>query len=379
MSQGTSSLPLRTFYVRTSDRISFKRCRRKWNWQFAMRGNRTSLTRSNPLWLGSAFHFAMEDRHGWRRWPSGADAFEAYYQAWLTASRKNGGRIPDDHQELAALTHKMLAYYETWLEPRQEMETFWHNGEPQVEVKFEIELPVDKMYLAQCGYDRVIITGTIDRVVKDELNRLWLVDYKTAKAFNTTHYDTDPQISTYCWAASILYPHEIAGFVYQQHKKSLPDEPKFLTSSKMFSIAKNQSTTRPLYRQALIKLYGSLEAAPELSIQYLNYLAEQEGENIDAFIRRDFVYRNTSQLQAIERNLHFEVLDMLDPALRLYPNPTRDCDWDCDFKQACINMDDGGDWQFELENTTVDRTEDDESWRQFLRLPEPDPFRQNSP
>lgn len=371
MSDALVALPPRIFYVRTSDRISFKRCRRKWNWQFAMRGNRTSKTRSNPLWLGTGFHFAMEDRHGWNRWPTGAAAFEAYYQAWLTASRKEGAFIPDDHRELAELTHRMLSYYETWMEPREELQTFWQRGEPQVEVRFEIELPVDKMYLTNHGYDKVMITGTIDRVVEDELGRLWLVDYKTAKAFNATHFDTDPQISTYCWAASILYPHkEIAGFIYQQHKKSLPDEPKFLSSTKMFSISKQQATTRPLYRNALLKLYGSLDDAPAANIEFLNYLAEQEGEKHDAYIRRDYVYRNAAQMRSIEHNLHLEVLDMLDANLRLYPNPTRDCDWDCDFKQACINMDDGGDWEFELENSTIDREEADESWRQYLHLPE---------
>lgn len=39
---------------------------------------------------------------------------------------------------------------------------------------------------------------------------------------------------------------------------------------------------------------------------------------------------------------------MIDPDLELFPNPTRDCIWDCPFREACL-MEDRGHYQ-ELES-----------------------------
>jgi hypothetical protein len=358
------------FYVRTSDRITFKRCRRKWNWQFSHRGNRTPIRRSNPLWLGTGFHFAMEDRHGKRLWPTAADAWQAYHDAWLKSTRAGGSPLPDDHEELSDLTLRMLEYYEEWLTFRVPLNTFVYQGKPQVERRFEIQLPVPPEVLAHYGYDACYYVGTIDRVIVDEHGRLWLVDYKTAKRFETGHFDTDPQISAYCWAAQKIYPdREIAGFIYQQHKKQVPGEPKFLTSSGMFSVSKTQATTYPLYYKALKNLYGDVNKAPAANIEYLNNLAAAEQGDMDAFIRRDYVQRNEAQIASVEEHMVLEAMDMMNPNLPLYPNHTRDCSWDCPFNIACINQDDGGDAQYELESSTVDRAEEDDSWHKHLRLP----------
>lgn len=360
--------PLRVAYIRTSDRQSFKRCRRKWDWQYVHRGNRTSNTRSNPLWLGSGLHFALEDRHGARRYGTGSDAFRAYFQAWLHASKVGGISPPDDAKELCDLAYKMLDYYELWLENREELHTLMVDGKPQTEIRFEIELPIPKELLNLYGWDKCVSTGTIDRVIIDEYRRLWPLDYKSAKRFETGHFDTDPQISSYCWAAQQLYPtYEIAGFIYQQHKKQVPETPKFLSSSGMFSVSKTQATTRPLYRQSLLNLYGTLEKAPKANLDYLDHLMLTETDTQDRFIRRDFVSRNKSQISSVFEQMCLEAIDMLNPNLSIYPNHTRDCSWDCNFQQACVNRDDGGDWQFELENTTIDRNEEDaETWQRHL-------------
>ena len=83
----------RVAVARTSDRGLFKACRRRWNWQSPLRGNREPLYSASPLWLGSGFHFALEDFHGYKHFPTAAAALQAYHDAW---KRFPQGELPDD-------------------------------------------------------------------------------------------------------------------------------------------------------------------------------------------------------------------------------------------------------------------------------------------
>ncbi|KKK62137.1 hypothetical protein LCGC14_3007330, partial [marine sediment metagenome] len=242
--------------------------------------------------------------------------------------------------------------------------TLWIDGEPQVEVKFHVRLP----FLAKDGHP-IIYQGTIDRICFDRFGLLWLLDYKTAKTIQTGHLETDTQVSSYCWAGASLFEQPIAGLIYQQHKKTLPEPPRWLQSGR-FSCNKDQRTTRHLYKEGLIRLYGDVSAAPNENIIFLNWLTEKETEFGDGFIQRDFAKRNDHQHQAEGTKICLEAAEMVDPDLALYPNSTRDCSWDCTFYQACVSMDDGSDWEFEIENTTKKRPSQEESWRNHLKWPE---------
>jgi hypothetical protein len=293
-------------------------------------------------------------------------AFEGYVDA---SKRVQGLELPPNLAELTQLGQGMCDYYEEWLSSRDPGTTLVVNGVPQVEVRFQIEVPLDPDLLRSYGYDKCYYTGTIDRVILDEYGRIWLCDYKTAKNIITAHLDTDPQITAYCWAATQIYEQPVAGFVYQQHKKSVPREPEFVKSTGMFSVAKTLNTTHALYKKALVNMYGSAEKAPRINVQYLNNLASEETKCADKVIRRDFIERNEYQIVNESWKILAESAEMLNPNLALFPNPTRDCSWDCDMKAACINLDDGADWEFELENSTIDRGEEDLSWRRHLQVP----------
>ncbi len=62
---------------------------------------------------------------------------------------------------------------------------------------------------------------------------------------------------------------------------------------------------------------------------------------------------------------------MCNPNLPLYPNPTKDCSWDCNFRDICIMVDRDDDWEYALQDTTVQRddnqAEEIKSWRQLLK------------
>lgn len=371
---GGNEAPRRVAVIRTSDRISFKRCRRKWGFQSHLRHNLGPHQKASPLWFGSGIHFALEDFHGLQQFgttltgPSASESFKAYVRATYKQARDT---LPDDWKELTELGVHMMDYYQhQWLRYRDPLTTLVVDGIPQVEVNFRIPIPFDPEKLAAWGYDEVVYSGTIDRVAIDEAGGLWLLEYKTAKAIASLHYQTDPQVGAYIWAARHIYPdYHINGVIYQQHRKQAPESPLVKTDGTL-STNKQMVTSHALYRDALIKLYGDIRKAPPLNIGFLNDLAKQEDTDPlrgrDKFIQRDPIYRNEQSGDAEGAQILMEVEDMLNPDLPLYPNPTRDCAYMCSFLDVCVSMNDGSDWESELAQGFQPRETVYDSWRTYL-------------
>jgi hypothetical protein len=318
------------------------------------------------FWFGTGGHFALEDFYGHKQYGSMAEAFRAY----ATATRLDPKSwVPDEHADLTALACNMLDYYEKyWLAGRETYDTYWYNGVPQCEVDFEIALDVELPPFARQFIDVVVYRGTFDRVaINKQGNALWIYEYKFPQSFEKYHFETDEQVSSYTWAARQLYDLPVAGVIYQQHRKVAPEPPRFKTSTGKYSVNKDQLTTRPMYRAALLNLYGSVEKAPSENIDFLNYLGEMESEDGDKFIRRDRIRRNDAQVFSTDQKIRMEILDMFNPELLIYPNPTKDCNWDCPMVDACVAMDDGAsDWEQLLNDAMMKEPKERHTWRKHL-------------
>jgi len=363
--------------IHTSDRILFKRCRRKWNWQSSMRENLLPIGQAvAPLWFGTGWHFLMEDYHGYQKYPTVDHAIVAFKDA------HNARELPDDPRALLDLMAGMAHYYtEDWLTYHPEpYKTLWVSGIPQVEVDIDIDI-TDRLH-TRC-WDRygdsdwlegvlqgrpVIYRMTLDRVAIDEHDLVYVIDYKTARQVDTNKLSNDPQVSAYFWGAAEFYGDRLGGVVWQQHLKSFPEDPEWLHSSQRFSMNRQQCrSTYPLYRKALKEKYGRI---PAQYVEFLDWLAEQQGDWGDRFVRRDIIRRNPHARRAEEQKILDEVLDMLDPGLPLYPNPTRDCTWDCPFKDPCIAMDDGSDMDFLLKTSYEKWKGYKQDWKKRVILPD---------
>ena len=346
--------------IRTSERALFRRCRRLWGWQSTNRQNLAVDGTVDHFWFGTGVHYALEDYHGYNVYKTPDTAFLAYSKATQAI-----GKAPPNVGELTEMGIGLLQYYSTyWLRNRSALETYWLHGLPQVEVRFEIELVDIRGPQGQ----PVIYQGTLDRVAVDSYGRLWVVEYKTTKQFQVYHFDVDDQISSYVWAANCIYQKPIAGVIYMQFRKKLPQYPRILATGKL-SVNKEQNTTAVMYRQAILDIYGDIKKAPDENVRFLNTLVGLETEDADQFIRRDYVERNQHQVQAQGVKILMEAEDMVNPKLPLYPNPTRDCGWQCGLQSACIAMDDGSDFEGLLASLTVPRQEEDRSWRLYLPQP----------
>ena len=98
----------------------------------------------------------------------------------------------------------------------------------------------------------------------------------------------------------------------------------------------------------------------------MNTLAEQETEDRDAFIRRDWVLRSDNQMAAEGEKILQELTEMLDPDLPLYPSPSRFCGT-CFFLMPCIAKDNRDDWESLLKDITQTRPKERDEWRKHLK------------
>ncbi len=347
--------------IRTSDRQAFKRCRRKWNWGSGLRQNLAISDNPSYFWLGSGGHFALEDYHGYNTYQHPVEAFRAYVDACRSFHAKTKYGLPDDWEEQSTLCEGILEHYLTWSKNRDTLKTVWINGVPQVEITCHIPLPIEPPE----GYDKVVYQMTLDRLV-DIDDEYWIQDWKFYKSFSQGSLELDPQMTAYTWGANTIYEKPIAGAILHEFRKQIPNLPKILASGKL-SLAQNQKTTHGLYRETLISIYGDIGKVPKSYVDRLNDFAARESEDRDDFIRRQRTRRTELQLQAEGTKILMEVGDMLNPDLPLYPNPTRDCSWDCSLQDVCLMVDRDDDWNDLLSELTVARVQENKGWRQHLK------------
>lgn len=381
------------------------------------------------FWFGSAIHFAMEDFFGYNKFGDPVRAFQAYYAAFKPEDRPDGA---DEHYYLGI---GMLEYFLEWYPKHNDVmqfQTAWLNekneivepgtpgARPLIEESFLLELPkkvwvdsatgkiineedvvltffeddvqkghyvpptkeaqvawenCDTSVRRECRLVPICYHGTIDRVVIDKKGRLWIMDWKTAKSADTNKLDTDDQISAYMWAFEQWFGLPVHGFVYVQLTKEVAKMPKRLANGQL-SVDKKQRTTAALLKKELIKDFGSVQKAPKKLVDFYNTLLGQETPEGDRFIRWDLVTRTKEQKIATFNHIMAEVELMTNPNMHLFPNPTRDCIWDCPFREQCLMLDNGQEHlvqqSLDLEFEERPHTQDGniEPWRENVPWPE---------
>lgn len=349
-----------TTVIRTSDRATFRRCRRKWHLTSHLRQGLRPRVEPPYFWLGTGGHFALEDHHGYNYYESPVVAFNAYVEAqekW--ASKNRAVELPEDYEEQADLGRGILENYLIWAKDRDTYETVWIDDEPQCEIN--LQLPLN---------DDVVYSATLDRLVRIN-GDLWIVDYKFNKQFDTAPLEWNGQMSAYIWAASAVYDEPIMGGILWQFRKAIPAAPKVLSNGTI-STSKSQNTTRSKYKEALMLLYGDLERVPLANIECLNALTQKETPDYDKYIRREATFRTQMQQQSEGTKILMEIRDMKDPKLPLYPNPTKDCSWDCSVKDLCLMIDSDDDWESYIRQEFIHErrapTEGRDDWRDYLPM-----------
>lgn len=366
--------------IHTSERRSFKACRRRWDWLF--RQNYYPKVTAKPLEFGVAFHAAMEvyydpETWDWDREVIAAKAIATFVSiceeqkanaiaAGQSSMLENG--VEEDYQERVELGKGMLGFYFKDVAPLAD-----RGWKPiRVEIGFMVAIPnpeTGEEYIfckcPQCeerwtkAFDGdmssfiglpVVYAGRLDMLAQDENGKYYIFDWKTARTISQDYefLYLDDQISSYVWALRKL-GLDVRGFVYHEQRKAFPQPPqknKTRRLGRLFSVNKNQSTDYDSYLKAVSE-EDTAAYQEGLYDEMLTYLKEVAG----LFWLRHQVIKSTEELIETEKHIGYEALDIVDPALRIYPSAGRfGCSF-CAFRQPCLEANSAGDYQFILNDS----------------------------
>ena len=210
---------------------------------------------------------------------------------------------------------------------------FTYKDEPFValatEQEFEVEIPRTKGGM---------LVGTVDGIIQDHKSRIWLIEHKTFSLEPPPEFLVlDRQTTLYHWACQRLIeqgyfkdfgiaPHEkLHGILYNGLRKKVPVCPRLLKTGGI-SQAMNMDTTYEVYMDTL--QFYKLDPAP-----YAATLTRLKNKP-NKFFKREWIQRGPPELRSAETQLQAIYERMNNPGA-IYPNPTWDCSWRCDYKNLC--------------------------------------------
>lgn len=392
--------------VHTSQRRSFRGCRRRHNWVF-VDGYYPYVT-VKPLEFGVAFHKAMEKLYDPITWDNKELAYqlaraifvqtcEGQFAAYKQAV-KDGKvytfvdmtEVEADYQERKELGLGMLLHYfkhemhhdkdlrpvkvetefevvvvgpdgkQLWCKcdrcwKRWNAYAFKNTEVPEVRRQYDHVGSISRFEISWDYWEGLPVTygGRFDALMIDQLGRYWIVDWKTAARMSTgepgaddDYMWLDDQITSYCWAMwSIGFP--IAGFIYAELKKVAPIEPEPLSrpyKGRLYSTNKQAITSTHSMYKTTVQENDPIAFHNGLYDEFLQHLKDNA-----RFHLRHEIHRNEHELQEAGFNIWQEACDIIDPNLKVYPSAGR---WTCNgcaFKEPCLGMNRGEDYQYYLD------------------------------
>jgi hypothetical protein len=338
--------------LRTSERAAFQRC--IWRWWMGYRQGLTPIdsAASAALWFGTGAHIALAKWYtgpGLKRGPHPAETWDEWSKEELRfikiSDRRDSGII---EEKLVPAKELGLVMFDEYVK-RWGRDDDWYVIEPEHSGQINIMDPNDPDILL------LIYAFTYDLVYRDlHDDRVKLGEHKTAKSIQTDHLPLDRQAGSY-WAiasqelaaSGMIGPKErISGIQYNFLRKALPDDrPKD---------SEGYATNKPQKRHYVEMLgddmasWGVERLESYCRTNHIKVLGERSKIQPKPLFEREFVQRNASKRRRQIQHIQDEALHMAyvrEGYLPLTKNPTRDCQWDCDFYNMCLLDESGGDWR----------------------------------
>ena len=203
----------------------------------------------------------------------------------------------------------------------------------RVETDFEVDVPdpdqPDRDLTAADGR-AFRFRGRVEVLVVDDDDVYWLVDHRLVGP-EWTELDLlvlDEAGITACWAWERCFiGMRIAGVLYNELRIDV-------SAGAGSTVDAAPSDPAPVTRASgHRRMYARPRRVPDPQI------AQVETSRF----RRTRVPRSRDQLERMRRQLAGEVMEMTDPALALYPHPTRANCGACAYREPCLAMNEGGD------------------------------------
>lgn len=344
--------------IHTSDRKVFKRCRRKYWLSSKLQRGLQPKKPNNILWLGTGVHHALQMYYEGKE--EIVTAFKKWANEEIARIQKQSGlwdAEKDSLFEAAKQGANLLKHYKEWASVEDNFEPY------KMEVMFSLPItdpkgnPLTVIHPKNGNEVPVVYEGRFDGIVKDDMGHYWVLEHKTAKTFGDwdDKLDMDEQITSYIWAAEYLFDIPVEGVIYNGLRKKAPTKPQLLKSGKGLSKNKSIDTTYEVYLSSIME-HGF---DPEDYQDILGILAAKGNK----FFRREYIKRTPAEIEMCKEQVYHEAVDMIS-ANYFYPNPNRDCGWDCDFSDVCVMMQNKADYESTLEAMFEPRTDEENEFEE---------------
>lgn len=326
--------------VPAADRDAFLRCRRAWDFAARERRNREPARPSAAAELDRTLRDALAVYYfpGMWDWPTSivlplvrkalTDSLATQRAEYVAA---HGGPPPPE-QERAAVEcgetgARMLEAYLGWAPGVDEI------APVQVVAEFDVGVPDPRhpgRELVTSGGRAVRFRDRVDLMVIDDVHAYWLLEHRLVRGpwSDPDVLRRDDRCLSWCWAWEQAYPGiRIEGTIYNELRVGSP-EAEQPPPGPRGTVPQTQGTyLRP----------WSPAQEPVPSPDY--DLRVRPG----ADFRRVQVPRSRAEVAAFGDRLADQLLDMVDPGLRVYPNPFPPHCGRCAFRPPCQAVDAGGD------------------------------------
>lgn len=362
--------------IHTSERRSFRGCRRRWNW--AYREGYVPDVTPKPLEFGIAYHEALEQFFLPERWVDTTaqeklsfsvekfhEITSAQQERYLTLTNQRELEVAqgDDYQQRIELGIGMLVYYATQVHPVADN---WFRP-VATEIPFEVPLedsdnPGQVLKCTNspaCGQvhgndpslpeSDVVYSGRVDMLVEDIRNGGYFIwDHKTASqlTYDDGFLQLDDQVGSYAWALSSILGLDIRGFVYAEYRKAYPQPPILLKNGKTFSVNKQQATTHKIFLETVMEIDPEGYEAGK----YSDYIAFLQSKDAPRYHQRFVIIKTEKELAGVGEALTIESADIVDPRLRVYPSVGKFSCGNCAYRQPCLAKMMSEDYQYTLDS-----------------------------
>jgi hypothetical protein len=338
------------YLIGPSERESFKRCRRQWD--FGARGRRHLEPDRPPsvIDFGRAIQDALAVYYfpgmwDWQRsvvLPIALDGFVKSMRRQRDAAAAHGPLAPeqarawDEHLDLG--TAVLRRYFE-WAPSVDRFAPI------RVETDFEIDVPDPEhpeRGLTTADGQAVRYGGRVDLLAVDEHDAYWVVQHRVTTELpdGTGHLLLDESSVAACWAWELFYlGMGITGTVYNELSTAEPPPSAPAPRSRWAFFG------HPRGGLAQHEPSGGGRAIPYHRRAYAQArepeVAERVRQTTGAGFRRTWVRRGPDEVARMGAKVTLEALDMVDPGLRLYPSPAPEACARCDFVAPCVALDAG--------------------------------------
>lgn len=234
--------------ISTTERQTYKRCRRKWDYSSYNRQSLAPVVNAPALDLGTLIHTTLAD---WTRDPNLDPVahytlvVQEYFQKLITLYTERVGCAPSQaelqpHLEAIALGQDMITNYQTkWHIPIPPGFTLIENELSLVQPVPDTEYCTqwdDGCRCTQCGpaltdtcctyccLELHELECTFDGLMRDESNNYYIIERKTfSRTPSVEELNNNDQFLAYMWAANQVWPGKVVGVAYDGLlKKSKP-------------------------------------------------------------------------------------------------------------------------------------------------------------